>query len=132
MSVDVVNDPDTQIVLRAGKTIGVSANGTSSPERSVLLMSRLKAFWRLLNLPCQGMCRLASESLDHDLGRLGRFALRSHLLYCTSCRRFERQIRFLRFPMRRFPGHVEDGEPLPGIDLPDEVRERIRLALKRN
>ena len=71
MSVDVVNDPDTQIVLGAGKTIGVSANGTSSPERSVLLMSRLKAFWCLLNLPCQGMCRLASDSLDHDLGRLG-------------------------------------------------------------
>ena len=36
MSVDVVNDPDTQIVLGAGKTIGVSANGTSSLERSVL------------------------------------------------------------------------------------------------
>ena len=43
MSVDVVNDPDTQIVLGAGKTIGTSANGTSSLERSVLFMSRLKA-----------------------------------------------------------------------------------------
>ena len=95
-------------------------------------MSRLKAFWRLLNLPCHGVCRLASESLDHDLGRLGRFALRSHLLRCTSCRRFERQIRFLRFAMRRFPGHVEDGELLPGTDLPDEVRERISRALKGN
>ena len=30
MSVDVVNDPDTQIVLGAGKTIGASTNGTSS------------------------------------------------------------------------------------------------------
>jgi hypothetical protein len=87
MSVDVVNDPDTQIVLGAGKTIGASANGTSSPERSVLFMSRLKAFWRLLNLPCQGISRLASESLDRDLGHLERFALRSHLLCCTSCRR---------------------------------------------
>ena len=131
MSVDVVNDPDTQIVLRAGKTIGVSANGTSSPERSVLLMSRLKAFWCQLNLPCRGMCRLASDSLDHDLGRLGRFALRSHLLCCASCRRFERQIRFLRFAMRRFPGQVEDGELIPGTYMPDEVRERISRALTR-
>ena len=71
MSVDVVTEPDSQIPLGAGKTIGASANGTSSPERSVLLMSRLKAFWRLLNLPCQGMCRLASDSLDHDLGHPG-------------------------------------------------------------
>jgi hypothetical protein len=132
MSVDVVNDPDTQIVLGAGKTIGASANGTSSLERSVLFMSRLMAFWRLLNLPCQGMSRLASESLDRDLGRLERFALRSHLLCCTSCRRFERQIRFVRFAMRRLPGRVEDGGPLPGIDLSDEVRERISRAVKRN
>jgi hypothetical protein len=93
-------------------------------------MSRLKTFWRLLNLPCQGMSRLASESLDRDLGRLGRFALRSHLLCCTSCRRFERQVRILRFAMRRLPGRVEDGGPLPGIDLSDEVRERIKRALK--
>jgi hypothetical protein len=132
MSVDVVTEPDTQTALGAGKTIGASANGTSSPERSVRFMSRLKTFWHLLNLPCQGMCRLASESLDHDLGRLGRFALRSHLLCCTSCRRFERQIRFLRFAMRRFPGHVEDGELLPGTDLPDEVRERISRVFDGN
>jgi hypothetical protein len=131
MSVDKVIEPDTQSALGAGTTIGVSANGTSSPERSVLLMSRLKAFWRLLNLPCQGMCRLASNSLDHDLGRPGRFALRSHLLCCTSCRRFERQIRFLRFAMRRFPGQVEDGELIPGSYMPDEVRERISRALMR-
>ena len=32
-------------------------------------MSRLLRIWRLLNLPCDGMTRLASESLDRDLGR---------------------------------------------------------------
>jgi hypothetical protein len=131
MSVGMVIEPDTQSALGAGTRFGVSANGPSSPERSVLLMSRLKAFWRLLNLPCQGMCRLTSDSLDHDLGRLGRFALRSHLLCYTSCRRFERQIRFLRFAMRRFPGQVEDGELIPGTYMPDEVRERISRALTR-
>jgi hypothetical protein len=132
MSVDVVTEPDTQTALGAGKTIGASANGTCSPERSVLFMSRLKRMWRLLNLPCQGICRLASESLDHDLGRLERFALRSHLLYCVPCRRFQRQIRLLRYAMRRLMGHLEGGEPLPGTGLPDEVRERIRRAFKGN
>ena len=34
-------------------------------------MSRLKTLWRLLNLRCEGMCRLASESLDRDLGLAG-------------------------------------------------------------
>jgi predicted anti-sigma-YlaC factor YlaD len=95
-------------------------------------MSRLKTLWHMLNLTCQGMCRLASESLDRDLGRLGRFALRSHLLNCAACRRCERQVRFLRCAMRQLPGHVEDGGPLPGTDLPDELRERIRRAFKGN
>jgi hypothetical protein len=95
-------------------------------------MSRLKTLWRLLNLPCQGMCLLASESLDRDLGRLERFALRSHLLYCAACGRFQRQIKLLRCAMRRLPVHIDDGKLLPGTNLPDEVRERISRALKGN
>ena len=93
-------------------------------------MSRVKALWCLLNLPCEGMSRLASESLDRDLGCLEWVALRSHLLYCASCCRFQRQIKLLRCVMRRFARHVEDGEPSPGTGLPDEVRERIKHALK--
>ena len=46
-------------------------------------MSRLKTLWRLLNLRCEGMCRLASESLDRDLGLVGWVALRLHLRYCA-------------------------------------------------
>ena len=41
-------------------------------------MSRPRSFWNLLNLPCEGMARLASDSLDRDLTRLERVALRSH------------------------------------------------------
>ena len=95
-------------------------------------MNRLKTLWYLLNLPCEGMSRLASESLDRDLGRLERVALRSHLLYCTACRRFQRQIQFLRCAMRRVARGVEAEERSPGTGLPDEVRERIKRALKEN
>ncbi len=93
-------------------------------------MSRLKTLWRLLNLPCEGMSRLASESVDRDLGRLGWIALQSQLLYCAACCRFQRQINFLRCAMRRMSGHADGGEPLAGTGLPDEVRERIKRALK--
>ena len=86
----------------------------------------------LLNLPCEEMCRPASESLDRDLGRLGWVALQARLLYCAACCRFQRQIKFLRCTSRRMPRHVEGGEPLPGTGLPDEVRERIKRALRGN
>jgi predicted anti-sigma-YlaC factor YlaD len=93
-------------------------------------MSRLKAIWHLLNLPCREMTRLASESLDRDLGRAERLALRSHLLYCAACRRYARQIVFLRAALRRFASRVETDQPLPGPGLPADVRDRIKRAME--
>ena len=93
-------------------------------------MSRLRAIWRLLNLPCEGMSRLASESFDRDLGRLERFALRSHLLYCAACRRYRRQLEVLRCAMRRLARDAEAGVSPPGPALPEAVRARIKRALK--
>jgi predicted anti-sigma-YlaC factor YlaD len=95
-------------------------------------MSRLIEIWRLLNLPCEGMSRLASESLDRDLGRLERVALRSHILYCAACRRYLRQIKLLSCAMRRLATRIEVDQPLPGPGLPDDARERIKRALKRD
>lgn len=91
-------------------------------------MTRVKVFWRLLNLPCEGMTRLASESLDRDLSRLEGVALRTHLLYCSACRRFARQLAILRTAVRR----IEAGAPLPGPGLPDDACDRIKRALRGN
>ncbi len=93
-------------------------------------MSRPNEIWRLLNLPCDGMTRLASESLDRDLNLLERLALRSHVLYCSACRRYLRQIRLLRDAMRHLLTQVESGEPFPDTTLPDDARERIKQALR--
>ena len=97
-------------------------------------MGPLHEVWRLLNLPCCEMSRLASESLDRDLGRLERVALRSHLLYCVPCRRYLRQIKTLGQALRRLADRVETEteveDHLPGPALPDDVRERIKRRLK--
>jgi hypothetical protein len=93
-------------------------------------MSRPNDVWRLLNLPCDGMTRLASESLDRDLDFWEKLAFRSHILYCSACRRYTRQIAFVSEAMRRLLIQLESGEPLPGAALPDEARERIKHALR--
>ena len=95
-------------------------------------MARLKTIWHLLNLPCREMTRLASESLDRDLGRLERIVLKSHLLYCFSCRRYFRQVLLLRRTLRQLAKHLETGQFLPGPGLPDDVRARIKRALREN
>lgn len=93
-------------------------------------MKRLRDAWRILNLSCQGMSHIASESLDRDVRGGERLALQMHVLYCTSCRRFLRQITFLRSALRRFVGQMELGDDLPGPPLPDDLRERITRALR--
>ena len=93
-------------------------------------MSRLRSFWDLLNLPCEGMARLASESLDRDLPRWERLALKSHLLYCVACRRYVRQLKLLRIALQRLAKGVETEDPLPGPGLPEAAREKIKNSLK--
>ena len=93
-------------------------------------MSRLRSVWHLLNLPCREMTRLASESLDRDLGRLERVALRSHLLYCAACRRYARQVVTIRDALRRLASRVETEDVLPGPGLPVDVRDRIKRAME--
>jgi hypothetical protein len=95
-------------------------------------MSRLKTVWRLLNLPCREMTQLASESLDRKLDPLERIALKAHLLSCSACRRFLKQILLVRSAARGLMTRLESDLPIPGPDLPIEARDRIKQALKGN
>ena len=93
-------------------------------------MGQPREIWRLLNLPCQGMTRLASESLDRDLGRVERVALRTHLLICAPCRRYFKQIKILGQTLRRFTTALEADTPTAGPTLPQNVRTRIKARIK--
>jgi putative zinc finger protein len=95
-------------------------------------VNRLKDCWHLLNLPCEGISRLASESLDRELTRAERAALRLHMFYCSTCRRYLRQIKLISRALRGLSGRLETDEPLSGAGLPDDVRVEIKLSLRGN
>lgn len=65
------------------------------------MLRRLVGFWRLLNLPCRDMTALYSRAMDARLPWRERFAARLHLLYCSACRHYLRQLRMLREAARR-------------------------------
>lgn len=52
---------------------------------------------------CHEATRVLSEAQDRPLRFTERCALRVHLLYCRGCRRFRRQLDFLRRACRTFP-----------------------------
>jgi len=83
---------------------------------------------RILMLRCEGASELASRELDEPLGPGERLAMWGHLLACGSCRRFRRQVRFLRRALRdrhARPGETEDGRE----SLSPVAKARIERAL---
>jgi predicted anti-sigma-YlaC factor YlaD len=51
---------------------------------------------------CKEASRLISRELDGPLPFGRRLRLRLHLLECNACRRFLRQVEYLRVAMRRY------------------------------
>ena len=76
---------------------------------------------------CKTATRLQSEALDRKLPLRQRFGLRFHLLLCKWCRRYGKQITFLRNAAHE---HADElAKPLPRALL-TEARERIKQRLR--
>src|SRR6266699_2433417 len=75
---------------------------------------------------CKAAARLQSEALDRKLPLRQRFGLRVHLLLCKWCRRYGKQVTFLRNAAHGHPDEM--AEPV-SQRLSDEARERIRQKL---
>jgi len=80
-----------------------------------------------LSPSCKEATRLQSEAFDRPLRLRQRIGLRIHLLLCKWCRRYGKQIGFLRSVAHRYEEH----EPcLPPQSLRPEARERIKQCLQ--
>lgn len=75
---------------------------------------------------CREASRLQSDGMDRALPALEVIGLRIHLLLCGWCRRYGKQIRFLR---RAAHEHPEEVAQAASESLSPEARERIRRSL---
>jgi hypothetical protein len=78
---------------------------------------------------CTETTRLLSRGLDHQLPFLIRLRIRLHFVICTYCARYAAQLGFLRNLASEFHHHSHD---IQGPNLPPEVREQIRQALRQS
>jgi hypothetical protein len=76
---------------------------------------------------CRDASRLQSEALDCELSVSKRLGLSLHLLVCKWCRRYGKQIRFLRNAAHEHPEHLTEAVPQR---LSEEARERIKRRLR--
>jgi hypothetical protein len=77
-------------------------------------------------LTCKDASRLISEREERDLHLAERWGLIVHLWLCVNCRRFERQMGFLRQALRQVTNNCHND-----TCLSDAARERISSALKQ-
>jgi len=86
----------------------------------------------LVSLSCEEASRLASESLDRDLSRSERWALRSHGFLCRSCRRMMRQLAMMRSLLSKMPEatHEQLRQQLPQLstDRKHQIKQLLREA----
>lgn len=79
-------------------------------------------------LTCKETTLLVSQSLDRQLRWGDRLAVRFHLFVCEACKRFKRQIAFLRRAVRRGAEQIEEASALK---LSAPARRRIGRALRK-
>jgi hypothetical protein len=91
------------------------------------LGSTLKTGLRTLSPNCREAGRLQAEALDHPLSLPQRLGLRLHLLLCKWCRRYGKQIRFLRQAVHERSDEVNEASPRT---LSPEARERLKRSLR--
>jgi len=90
------------------------------------LISSIKTGCRTFWPTCRQVSRLQSGALDQPLSLPQRFGLRLHLLVCSWCRRYGKQIRFLRRAAHEHSEELIDATPRK---LSPEARERLRRSL---
>lgn len=77
-------------------------------------------------LTCQETSELVSQSLDNPLSFTARLKLKFHLMMCSACHRFNRQLWQLR---RAILGAVNRTEHDTSITLSPEAKTKIRHTL---
>jgi hypothetical protein len=89
--------------------------------------TKLKSGCANLSPNCREASRAQSEALDHPLPPTKRIGVWLHRLICEWCRRYGRQIRFLRHAAHERPDDWTQAIPQK---LSPEARARIRQRLQ--
>ena len=84
-------------------------------------------------LNCRQVTRLVSQSMDARLSWPQRLAVRFNLLYCVWCRRYAKQIRFLRKAAGALAGAPDQtGDTKLSPEAKEQIRQKLAQAAREN
>ena len=86
--------------------------------------------WLARRLPtCKEVTRMASDAMERKLSLRQHLEMKLHLLICTLCMRYVKQLQFMRDAVQRHAAQIENGTARPSV-LSDDARERMKQRLK--
>lgn len=94
-------------------------------------MSSLRVLERLLTLKCRDAATILSATLDGEVSRSDRWAMRLHMMVCSACRLYRRQTLLLRELLRELSGRLETGASRGGEHLSEGAKQRLREMLEQ-
>ena len=100
-----------------------------------MIRESLKNIIHILTLTCDQAARYLSESQEKPLKGVERKALFFHLLICKFCRKYKRQLRFLRALMVKLSDPYIYEKAIPHFMEPEQkqvFQERISKKIKEN
>jgi hypothetical protein len=115
--------------------VGWCLNGPIQVNRSEKLNNAMKLKdklirWLALRLPtCKEVTRMASDTMERKLPLRQRLDMKLHLLICTMCMRYVKQLQFMHDAIQQHAAQIETGATSP-LTLPDDARERMKQRLK--
>jgi hypothetical protein len=113
------------LVPKSGRVPDARWTGKMQPVKKIIEL--VKNGLRTLSPTCRDASRLQSEALDGKLSFSKRLGLAMHLLICKWCRRYGKQVRFMRDAAREHPDNLSEAVPQK---LSTEARERIKRRLQ--
>jgi Putative zinc-finger len=79
--------------------------------------------------PCKEIAALVSENMDRQLPLRQRLLIRFHVMMCSLCRRYEKQLHLLRHGVHRY---ADPDENEVGESLSPEANGRLQQVLERS
>lgn len=88
----------------------------------------MRSLLRTISPNCRDVAESLSRSLDEPQPAAVRLGMKIHLLLCRWCRRYQRQLRFMRSEVREGESHWAE---CSGRHLPADARKRMKELLRR-
>jgi hypothetical protein len=90
------------------------------------MLKRIKQWMLDLSPACKQASELQSKALDEPIPVRQRIGLWIHLRLCKWCRRYGRQIAFLRKACQKCDDHAQEA---PTAALSTQAREKLKRAI---